>query len=112
MGAVKGNRLMLETRTTESQGVRTIDVRGEVDLESSPELWSAISTALSGAQSLRVRMREVTYIDSTGVATLVQGLKHARKQSVRFLITDPSERVRAVMELAQLDRLFEIESTA
>ena len=48
--------------------------------------------------------------DSAGIATLVKGLRHAQKNAVEYGLIDPSEQVRAVIELAQLDRLFSIQS--
>ena len=96
--------------TTKSTGESTVlSVRGEVDLETSPQLWNEMESALERSRSLKVELKDVSYIDSSGIATLIKGLKHANQSEVSFVILDPSPRVVAVMELAQLHTLFSIE---
>jgi anti-sigma B factor antagonist len=102
---------MFEVQTKAAGDQRTVVVQGEVDLEVSPELWNAMESALSGTAGLRVDLSAVSYIDSSGIAMLVKGLKHARKQEVSFALLDPSEAVLQVMELAQLHKLFVIETS-
>jgi anti-sigma B factor antagonist len=95
--------------TSEKDGARTVIIaRGEIDLEVSSRLWSVLEKALVGAGRLHVRLTDVTYIDSSGIATLVKGLRHAQKSKAEFALVAPSEQVRAVIQLAQLDRLFTI----
>ncbi len=98
---------MFETRSEGS--LRLLLVRGEVDLQVSPELANHISAGLIGIEKFIVHLGDVTYIDSSGIAVLIQGLKLARKRGVEFILRDPSPRVMAVMELARLDRVFSIE---
>jgi anti-sigma B factor antagonist len=85
-------------------------VRGEVDLDSSPDFLAAIQRALQHHHDLVVDLEAVRYIDSSGIAVLVQGQKQARSLGRSFRLRRPSPRVQAVIRLAQLDRLFEIEA--
>jgi anti-sigma B factor antagonist len=94
---------------SEQEGARVVRVSGDVDLDSSPRLWQELQRALQVARQVKVELRAVTYMDSSGIATLIQGLKHAGKRSIDFRLLDPSERVMAVLELAQLPKLFSIE---
>jgi anti-sigma B factor antagonist len=99
--------LTVEKQETES-GV-LIRVAGEVDLYSSPELRKAILKSVpSGDGEMGIELSAVTYIDSSGVATLVEGLRSARKKGVGFVLITPSPAVLQVLELARLDSVFEV----
>jgi anti-sigma B factor antagonist len=92
-------------------GHNVVRVAGEVDLDSSPDLWTQLHQALSQGRQVKVNLRDVSYIDSSGVAILIKGLKHAARSKQSYRLVDPSPRVMAVLELAQLPQLFEIERT-
>ncbi len=86
-----------------------IRVVGEVDLYSSPELRKAILKAVPSAEGgLAIDLAGVTYIDSSGVATLVEGLRSAREHGTGFVLVAPSPPVMQVLELARLDSVFEV----
>lgn len=90
-----------------------IAVRGEVDLYSSPQLRTALLDAVPAAASgVEVDLSGVEYIDSSGVATLVEGLKSARENNKDFVLVEPSASVRQVLELARLDTIFEVKSAS
>ncbi len=90
-------------------GEQRLVVRGDVDLDASPRLLQAIRGALRAGASVAVDLQGVRYIDSSGVAVLIQGLKQAGRQGARFVLRNPSARVDSVLELAQLQPLFVIE---
>ncbi|MDX9972117.1 MAG: STAS domain-containing protein [FCB group bacterium] len=86
-----------------------VSVHGEVDLYSSPELREVLTGNLpSGVGSVCVDLSGVPYMDSSGVATLVEGLRAAKAASVTFVVVAPSAQVRKVLELSRLDSVFEI----
>jgi anti-sigma B factor antagonist len=86
-----------------------IRVAGEVDLYSSPELRKTILSAIPSVEAgLAIHLSGVTYIDSSGVATLVEGLRSARKKEIGFVLVAPSPAVTQVLELARLDSVFEV----
>ena len=87
-----------------------ISVRGEVDLYTSPDLRKAIMNAVPAAgDRVEIELSGVEYMDSSGVATLVEGFKIARENSKSFVLVAPSPSVTRVLELARLDSVFEIE---
>jgi anti-sigma B factor antagonist len=99
----------LSIEQTQSTDGSTIRVVGEVDLYSSPELRKAILKAVPTAdESLAINLEGVTYIDSSGVATLVEGLRSAREHGTEFILVAPSPAVMQVLELARLDSIFEV----
>jgi anti-sigma B factor antagonist len=86
-----------------------IRVHGEVDLYSSPELRKVILKTIPSAKGdLTIDLSGVTYIDSSGVATLVEGLRSAREHGIGFALVAPSAAVMQVLELARLDSVFEV----
>jgi anti-sigma B factor antagonist len=50
----------------------------------------------------------VRYIDSSGVASLVEGLKAARDQNLRFILYGLSPSAREVLQLSRLIKIFEV----
>lgn len=101
----------VKTRSIEKKLI--IDVRGKVDLFSSPRMRSAILEAINnkGVSGVLVNLSEVTYLDSSGVATLVEGLQRARARQCPFVLFGLQEAAKEVLKLARLDRIFEIHDT-
>lgn len=94
-------------RYTESGAV--ISAEGDVDLYSSPKLREAIIEAVESKLSpIVVNLADVTYIDSSGVATLVEGFQLSKEYGGKFRLAGISERAIEVLRLARLDRVFDI----
>ena len=92
-----------------SQGeVGVVALSGDVDLESSPRLRTALLDCVSSRPAVLVDMSGVAYIDSSGIASLVEAYQAARKSSARFGLVDVSEGAMRVLELARLDKVFSI----
>ena len=89
-------------------GFVLVHLSGEVDLSWSQDVRRAVLAAFSGTDAVGVELSAVGYIDSSGIAALVEGLQHARAHGRRFALVAPSDAVRAVLELARLDRVFAI----
>jgi len=86
-----------------------IHVEGEVDMSTSPELRDVLVPAFGrGLSHIVVDLSGVPYIDSSGIATLVEGLKLSREGGARFTIAGARSSVKAVFELAYLHEIFEM----
>lgn len=90
----------------EYQGVTIVTLRGEVDLESSPEAREILLQSIGETGKVLVDLSGVTYIDSSGVASLVEALQASKKTGNQFGLAAASEPTRRVLELARLDRVF------
>ncbi len=103
--------LSIETRTRDNAHI--IDVRGEVDLYSSPRMRKCIFDAIKQhrPESLVIELTQVTYMDSSGIATLVEGLQLSKKYQTQFKLVGLSQFVLEVFQLARLERVFNIYST-
>jgi len=96
---------------TESQGKSVISFQGDVDLESSPRARSVLLEEVSGGKDVIVVLSEVTYIDSSGVASLVEAFQKARGRKTIFVLAALSQPVERVLQLAKLDRVFTIRAS-
>lgn len=81
---------------------------GEIDLSNSHQLRKTILAALKTNQKVYVDLSAVDYIDSSGIASLVEGLQFSKSTGKEFYLTKPSPQVTAIMELARLDKVFTI----
>jgi anti-sigma B factor antagonist len=89
-------------------GYVLVRLSGEVDLSWSQDVRRAVLDALAGANAVGVELSAVSYIDSSGIAALVEGFQQARTRGQRFALVATSDAVRAVLELARLDRVFQL----
>lgn len=81
---------------------------GEVDLSWSAQVRREVLDALTRAPRVAVDLSAVTYIDSSGIAALVEGFQNARGKGQPFELVSVSAPVLAVLKLARLDRVFQI----
>jgi anti-sigma B factor antagonist len=103
--------MAVDIRSKTDNGTTVIEVAGTVDLYSAPDLRSSLLDAVPKASDgVVVDLREVSYMDSSGVAVLVEGLRSARSNDTRLVLREPSRPVMKVLELAKLDELFDIEA--
>jgi anti-sigma B factor antagonist len=86
------------------------DVSGDIDLANSPAVRKALLKEIRDDRTPRVVMNlsNVRYIDSSGVASLVEGLKAARDVGSRFILFGLSTSAREVLQLSRLLRIFEV----
>jgi len=100
--------VLIATRQTEGRVI--IDVSGDIDLAHSPVMRKALLGEIKEKKTPKVllNLRNVRYIDSSGIASLVEGLKASRDIGSRMILYGLSPAVREVMELSRLQRIFEI----
>ena len=101
----------MQHQTREERGVTIVCLAGEVDLENSPKAREVLLGCLKGATAILVDLKDVTYIDSSGVASLVEAFQGAKKQGTAFALAEVNPAARRVLELARLDRVFTIHAT-
>ncbi|MGE5505321.1 MAG: STAS domain-containing protein [Actinomycetota bacterium] len=99
----------LETR--EAAGAVVVSLGGEVDLQHSPRLRKTLMDLMLEGRAVVVDMAAVAYIDSSGIASLVEAYQMARKNGTRFILAAVSEPARRVLQLARLDRVFALADT-
>jgi anti-sigma B factor antagonist len=100
----------------ENQGENSVLLRviGDVTIHTSPRLREQLKPLFSAQmKEVQVALDDVDFMDSSGIATLVEGLQWGRLTGGRFVLSGLSKNVRDVFSLAKLDMVFEIvDSTA
>ena len=106
---VKGRRAAVEVHVRNHERTAIIEVQGEVDLYTSPRMREAIvRTASAKTATVVVDLSGVNYMDSSGVATLVEGLQLSRGYGGIFRLAGLAGAVREVFKFAKLEKVFEI----
>ena len=86
-----------------------VDVDGQITFESTPELRTELLKALKDQRAtVLVNLGKVPYMDSSGIATLVEGLKAAQGVKATFGLFGLTKNTRSVLELVRLDKVFKI----
>jgi anti-sigma B factor antagonist len=91
-------------------GGTILDITGDIDLAHSPAMRKALLLEIKEKKTPKVflNLEKVRYIDSSGIASLVEGLKASRDMGSRLILYGLSKTVREVMELSRLQKIFEI----
>lgn len=88
----------------------TVRVTGEVGFDDDPlPLTQALATAAATGTPIRVDLSGVTFMDSSGLATLVSAQRQLDQPARELIIVNPSARVVRLLESTALDQLFNIE---
>ena len=88
-------------------------VSGDIDLYTSPKLRETV-LELFGRRAqtcVILNLKDVQYVDSSGIASLVEGLQEAKRRQARFVLVGLNEAPRHVLELTRLLSVFEIAAT-
>lgn len=88
-----------------------VALSGEVDLKFSPKARKQILKYLGKNKDVLVDLSKVSYIDSSGVAILVEGLQFAKNKALRFALVGVSRVAMQVLQIARLDQVFTIYNT-
>ena len=85
---------------------------GDIDLSSSPGLRTQLRDVIESAKgTIIVDLKDVPYMDSSGVATLVELLQSCRRSEIELVLCQLGERVLSVFQIARLDGVFTIAET-
>jgi anti-sigma B factor antagonist len=101
----------LQIETSLDDGKVLLEVSGDVTIQTSTQLRNALKPHFdSQTACIYVKLSGVEFMDSSGIATLVEGLQWSKRTEGRFVLSGLTETVRDVFELAKLDTIFDIEA--
>lgn len=87
----------------------TIHVKGEIDMNTSPQLRELLKSASQqNMRKVTVQLSNVTYMDSSGIATLVEMLQTLSARKGKLILKAMKPEVKAVFEIAHLTEVFDI----
>jgi anti-anti-sigma factor len=97
-------KLRLDRRSDE---VAVVRLAGQLDLFAAADVKQRLVAAVDGGhRRLVLDLAEVSFIDSSGLGTLIGALKAARQAGGDLRIARPAEQTRVVLELTTLDRVL------
>jgi len=89
-----------------------VDAVGDIDLHRSVAFQHAMLGLMDESpRRIVVNLTDVTYMDSSGIATLVKVLSRTRRGGTALVLCGLIERVRSVFEITRLDTVFNIVAT-
>lgn len=87
-------------------------VKGDIDINSSPEVRKNLEKPINEkTMKIIINLTEVSYIDSSGLATLVEVLKRTRGYGGKIKLSNLAAKVKSLFEITKLEKLFEIYDT-
>ena len=84
-----------------------LPLEGEIDLHVSPRISTALAAMIDQKPPrLVVDLSKVTYIDSSGLAVLIEGMQNVEAYGGKFILAGIQENVKPIFEIARLDQVF------
>jgi anti-anti-sigma factor len=82
-------------------------IHGELDIATAPELVDLLARLRHHGHAVTLDLAEVTFMDSTGLTTLMDAYMQAQQNGWSFAVQRPSPPVRRVFELAGVGRILD-----
>jgi len=98
----------MKISTRDAGEARIVDVEGDVDLGTSPELRQTLFLALREVRKLGLNLTGIRYIDSSGIATLIEVLKDSQRLNKEFVLFGLNPKVEQVFRLTHVIRIFRV----
>ena len=99
----------MDVKVSQVEQIAVFEVSGEINISTSPDLKKHFEKQPS--KSVVVNLERVTYIDSSGLATLVEMLKKTRSKGGSLGLASIPEKVKSLFEITKLDKLFSISTS-
>lgn len=99
----------LKINSKKVKNVGVIRIQGEVDMFTSPSVREKLLPFFTNeTRGIIVDLSAVSFMDSSGIATLVEGLQWSKKEGKKFILTGLGDNVKNALALTKLDNVFDI----
>lgn len=99
----------MEVQLHTHNDVSILTIRGRVDSHTIPTLRHHLDLiAMTKPANLVINLADVDFMDSSGLATLVYGMKRCREREGDLYLCNTQQPVRMILELTRLDKALEI----
>ncbi|WP_457551890.1 STAS domain-containing protein [Desulfobacula sp.] len=103
--------MAFKIKSKKKDNIAVIMVEGEIDMFSSPSLRDELVPFFKkNIKGIIVDLSGVSFMDSSGIATLVEGLQWSRKEKKEFILTGLGTNVMNSLSLTKLDNVFVIKT--
>ena len=95
--------------TPRQTGSNVLPLKGEIDLHVSPSVTASLNEMIDKKpERLVVDLSDVSYIDSAGLAALIEAMQKVEGYGGKFALAGLQETVRSIFEISRLDQVFQI----
>ncbi len=102
----------MHIRVDERDGIKICYAEGDIDINTSPQVKKAFDKLIHAKSGkVLINLQKVEYIDSSGLATLVEILKNVKNSDGKLKLSNLSNKVRSLFEITKLEKLFDIMDT-
>jgi anti-sigma B factor antagonist len=101
----------MKISTRDTGEARIVEVEGDVDMGTSPDLRRTLFESLRAVRKVGLNLAGIRYIDSSGIATLIEALKDSQKLNKDFVLFGMSPAVEQVFRLTHVIRIFRVFSS-
>ena len=99
----------MKVNITDKEGISVCKVDGEIDINTAPDMKKYFESVIKDKkEKIVISLENVSYIDSSGLATLVELLKNFRKYGAVLKLSGLTDKVKSLFEITKLDKLFDI----
>ena len=99
----------MQIKERKANGVVILELSGEIDISTSPEVRKAFDRLIKDEEKkVLLNFDQVDYVDSSGLATMVEMLQRLKRYGGLLRLSNLSEKVKGLFEITKLDRLFSI----
>lgn len=96
-------------KTEDKNGIVVCYLEGEIDISTAPDIKKCFEKLLSKkAPKIVINFSKITYVDSSGLATLVEILKGMRTYGGKMRLCNLSSKIKSLFEITKLDKLFDM----
>jgi len=102
----------MQIRIEEKDGIQICSAEGDIDINTSPQVKRAFDKLVkTKSEKVVLNLQKVGYIDSSGLATLVEILKNFKTFGGKLKLCSLSTKVKSLFEITKLEKLFDIKDT-
>lgn len=101
--------IRLETRIDEIDGIKILDLAGEIDVYTAPQFKESVNQIIDGGQNhLVINMERLSYMDSSGFATLLSATRRLRPNNGSVKLVKCSPAIDRILRITRLNTIFEL----
>ncbi|MFQ5953082.1 MAG: STAS domain-containing protein [Candidatus Omnitrophota bacterium] len=101
----------MQINMQEKEGISIFRIVGDIDVNTSPEIKKSFDNLIKEKKDkVVVNLKDVSYVDSSGLATLVEIFKNLRAYGGKIKLTNLSSKVMGLFEITKLNKLFDIKA--
>jgi len=100
--------MSFDARTEQHNGMTVVTFTGDLDIASEDDATAALEAAIGNGAVLVADLRELAFLDSTGVRVLLLAHLHAQERGMRFGVARGDGMIRRLLDVTRIDQRFPV----